>query len=109
VITGSTRLKAGTATKLVLNMLSSGLMVKLGYVYGNLMTNVQPTNEKLVDRAERIIAAAADVPPERAAELLEQGGSVRVAVVMEKRGMSREAAEAALEATGQNLRKALVG
>ena len=55
VITGSTRLKAGTATKLVLNMLSSGVMVRLGYVYSNLMVNVQPTNEKLVDRAQRII------------------------------------------------------
>ncbi len=107
VITGSTRLKAGTATKLVLNMLSSGLMVKLGYVYGNLMTNVQPTNEKLVDRAERIIAAAADVSPQRAAELLEQGGSVRAAIVMEKRGMSRSEADAVLEAAGQNLRRAL--
>jgi N-acetylmuramic acid 6-phosphate etherase len=107
VITGSTRLKAGTATKLVLNMLSSGLMVKLGYVYGNLMTNVQPTNEKLVDRAERIIAAAADVSPQRAAELLEQGGSVRAAIVMEKRGMSRTEANAVLEAAGQNLRRAL--
>jgi N-acetylmuramic acid 6-phosphate etherase len=107
VITGSTRLKAGTATKLVLNMLSSGLMVKLGYVYSNLMTNVQPTNEKLVDRAERIIAAAADVSPQRAAELLEQGGSVRAAIVMEKRGMSRSEADAVLEAAGQNLRRAL--
>ena len=107
VITGSTRLKAGTATKLVLNMLSSGLMVKLGYVYGNLMTNVQPTNEKLVDRAERIIAAAADVSPQRAAELLKQGGSVRAAIVMEKRGMSRAEANAVLEAAGQNLRRAL--
>ncbi len=107
VITGSTRLKAGTATKLALNMLSTGLMVKLGYVYGNLMTNVQPTNGKLVDRAERIIAAATGASAQRAAELLKQGGSVRTAIVMEKRGMSRAEAEAALEAAGQSLRRAL--
>jgi N-acetylmuramic acid 6-phosphate etherase len=107
VITGSTRMKAGTATKLALNMLSTGLMVKLGYVYSNLMTNVQTTNEKLVDRAERIIEAATDVSRKRAAELLQEAGSVRTAIVMEKRRMSRVSAEAALEAAGQNLRKAL--
>ena len=53
-------MRAGTATKLVLNMLSSGVMIRLGYVYGNLMVNVQPTNEKLVDRARCIIAAITD-------------------------------------------------
>ena len=58
VITGSTRMKAGTATKLVLNMLSTGVMIKTGAVYGNLMVNVQPTNAKLIDRAQRIIIAA---------------------------------------------------
>ena len=57
VITGSTRMRAGTATKLVLNMISTGVMIRLGYVYGNLMVNVQPTNEKLTDRARRIIAS----------------------------------------------------
>lgn len=107
VVTGSTRMKAGTATKLVLNMLSTGLMVKLGLVYGNLMTNVQTTNIKLVDRAERIIAAATGIPQEQAAVLLKQAGSVRVAIVMQMRGVSREAAVAALEASGQNVRKAL--
>ena len=61
ILTGSTRLKAGTATKLVLNMLSTGVMIKTGAVYGNLMVNVQPTNAKLVDRAQRIIAAATGV------------------------------------------------
>jgi N-acetylmuramic acid 6-phosphate etherase len=106
-ITGSTRMKAGTATKLALNMLSTGLMVKLGYVYSNLMTNVQTTNEKLVDRAERIIEAATEVSRKRAAELLQEAGSVRTAIVMEKRQLSRAHAEAALEAAGQNLRKAL--
>src|SRR5665213_1729570 len=58
VLTGSTRMKAGTATKLVLNMLSTGVMVRTGATYGNLMVNVKPSNAKLVDRAERIIAAA---------------------------------------------------
>lgn len=107
VITGSTRMKAGTATKLVLNMLSTGLMVRLGHVYGNLMTNVQTTNEKLVDRAERIIATATGAAPERAAELLREGGSVRTAIVMGKHGLSRDAAEAALQQAGGVLRRAL--
>ncbi|AFL86762.1 N-acetylmuramic acid 6-phosphate etherase [Terriglobus roseus DSM 18391] len=107
VITGSTRMKAGTATKLALNMLSTGLMVKLGHVYGNLMTNVQTSNVKLVDRAERIIAAATGASAEQAASLLQQAGNVRTAIVMQKLGMTREAAEARLAAANQNLRKAL--
>lgn len=106
-ITGSTRMKAGTATKLVLNMLSTGLMVRLGYVYGNLMVNVQPTNEKLVDRAERIIAEATGVDEEVAALLLKQGGSVSAAVVMQKRMLSRLEAEKALSDAGGSLRRAL--
>jgi N-acetylmuramic acid 6-phosphate etherase len=107
VVTGSTRMKAGTATKLVLNMLSTGLMIKLGCVYGNLMTNVQTSNIKLVDRAERIISAATGIAHDQAAELLRQAGSVRVAIVMQKRGIARAAAEAALEASGQSIRRAL--
>ena len=107
VITGSTRMKAGTATKLVLNMLSTGLMIKLGHVYGNLMTNVQTTNEKLVDRAERIIATATGAGAERAAELLREGGSVRTAIVMGKRQVSRGQAEQALQQAGGVLRRAL--
>ena len=107
VITGSTRMKAGTATKLVLNMLSTALMVRLGHVYGNLMTNVAPTNAKLVDRAERIIAAATGVVPERAAELLRQGGSVKTAVVMQVRSLNRNDANAALAEHGGNLRQTL--
>ena len=62
VVAGSTRLKAGTAQKLVLNMLSTGAFVRLGYVYGNLMVNVQPKNAKLLDRARRIVAQAAGGP-----------------------------------------------
>lgn len=107
VITGSTRMKAGTATKLVLNMLSTGLMVKLGYVYGNLMTNVQTTNVKLVDRAERIVIAATGVAPHRAAELLREGGKVSTAIVMHRLGVSRADAEAALAANAGNLRRTL--
>ena len=109
IISGSTRMKAGTATKLVLNMLSTALMVRLGHVYGNLMTNVQTTNEKLVDRAERIIATATGASPERAQQALQQGGSVRTAIVMQQRNLSREDAEAALEQAGGNLRRALGG
>ena len=70
VIAGSTRLKAGTATKLVLNMLTTGAFIRTGYVWGNLMVNVQPKNTKLLDRAQRIIASATGVSYDEAAELL---------------------------------------
>ena len=83
VIAGSTRLKAGTAQKLVLNMLSTGAFIRMGYVYGNLMVNVQPTNAKLADRARRIVAQAAGVSGERAGEWLDAaGGNVRAAILM---------------------------
>ncbi|MCU1294611.1 MAG: N-acetylmuramic acid 6-phosphate etherase [Bryobacterales bacterium] len=107
IVTGSTRLRAGTATKLVLNMLSTGVMVRLGYVYGNLMVNVQPTNEKLTDRARRIISSIAEVSYDEAARLLDEGGSVRTAVLMHKRMLSREEAEKRLAAAGFRLREAL--
>ena len=107
VITGSTRMRAGTATKLVLNMLSTGAMVRIGMVYGNLMVNVQPSNVKLKDRATRIIAAATGVEEDWAAELLAQAGTVRVAIVMQKLGMSRDRAVAQLDAAGGRLRAAL--
>src|SRR5579875_3093282 len=85
VLTGSTRLKAGTATKLVLNMISTGVMVRTGATFGNLMVNVRPTNAKLVDRAERIIAAATGVDRARAAQLLrDSGNDVKSAIVMGK-------------------------
>lgn len=94
IVTGSTRLRAGTATKLVLNMISTAVMVKLGHVYGNLMVNVQPSNSKLEDRARRIVQEIAGVSFERASELLDQAGrSVRTAVVMEKKRVSRANAE----------------
>jgi N-acetylmuramic acid 6-phosphate etherase len=84
VITGSTRLKAGTATKLVLNMLSTGVMVRRGAVAGNLMVNVQLTNEKLVDRGRRIVMAATGCDYEAATRLLEQAGSVKGAIGLGK-------------------------
>jgi N-acetylmuramic acid 6-phosphate etherase len=109
ILTGSTRLRAGTATKMVLNMISTGVMIRLGYVYGNLMVNVQPTNKKLEDRARRIIEQAAEVSEERAAELLEQSGrSVRTAIVMEKKKVSREEAEVRLRNAGGKIREALL-
>ena len=108
VVTGSTRMKAGTATKLVLNMLSTGAMIRLGYVYGNLMVNVQPTNEKLVDRATRIVMDAAGVGRDDATRLLEESGcSVRTAIVMARRGLDRAAAEQLLAAHGQRVSAAL--
>lgn len=108
ILTGSTRLRAGTATKMVLNMISTGVMIKLGYVYGNLMVNVQPTNRKLEDRARRIIEQAADVSEERARELLEESGrSVRTAIVMEKKKVSREQAEALLRQARGKIGEAL--
>ncbi len=108
ILTGSTRLRAGTATKLVLNMISTALMVRLGHVYGNLMVNVAPTNGKLEDRARRIIREITGVPTDRAAELLEASGrSVRVAVIMEKKGLSRADAEQCLASVGGRLRAAL--
>jgi N-acetylmuramic acid 6-phosphate etherase len=107
VVTGSTRLKAGTATKLVLNMLSTGVMIRTGAVYGNLMVNVQPTNEKLIDRAQRIIAEATDVDKASAAKLLEEAGSVKVAIAMQKLGLGKDAAEEKLSAAGGNLARAL--
>lgn len=81
IIAGSTRLKAGTATKLVLNMLTTGAFIRMGYVWGNLMVNVQPKNSKLRDRAKRIIAAATGVSYEEAARMLTAAGdNVRDAI-----------------------------
>jgi N-acetylmuramic acid 6-phosphate etherase len=109
IITGSTRMRAGTATKMVLNMISTGVMIRLGYVYGNLMVNVQPTNKKLEDRARRIIEQAADVTEQRAAELLELSGrSVRTAIVMEKKGVTRADAESLLRKAQGRIGEALL-
>jgi N-acetylmuramic acid 6-phosphate etherase len=103
VLTGSTRLKAGTATKLVLNMLSTGVMIKTGAVYGNLMVNVQPTNAKLIDRAQRIIMAATNIDQPAAAKLLTEAGTVKTAIVMQKLNLDRPTAEAKLATHKGNL------
>lgn len=110
VISGSTRMKAGTATKLVLNMLSTGAMIRLGYVYSNLMVNVQPKNEKLVHRAQRIIESVTGAGREESARLLEEAGrNVRVALVMGKLKVSREEAETRLARVNGRVRAALEG
>ena len=107
VLTGSTRMKAGTATKLALNMLSTGVMVRQGAVYGNLMVNVQPSNEKLVNRARRIIVSATACSLDEAARLLDEAGSVKVAIAMQKLGLAKDEAEAKLKAAKGSLRVAL--
>ncbi len=108
IITGSTRMRAGTATKLVLNMVSTGVMIRLGMVYGNLMVNVQPTNDKLANRARRILASVADISYDQAAKLLDSaGGSVRTAILMSKNNLSRNDAEARLFRANGRLRDAL--
>ncbi len=108
VITGSTRMKAGTAQKLVLNMLSTGTMIKLGKVYGNLMVDLRPTNSKLVDRARRIIAQVAGVDDDEAARLLDASGNqVKTAIVMARRGVDASAARALLSAAQGRLREVI--
>lgn len=99
VLTGSTRLKAGTATKLVLNMLSTGVMVRTGATYGNLMVNVRPSNAKLVDRAERIVAEVTGCDRATAAQVLPRSGSnVKTAIVMIHFQVGRAEAERRLAA-----------
>ena len=108
VIAGSTRLKAGTAQKLVLNMLSTLAMVRLGKVYGNLMVDLRATNAKLRRRAARIVAAAARVDEGGAESALnEAGGRVPVAIVMLRLGLDATAARTRLEAAGGSVRRAL--
>ena len=109
LLTGSTRLKAGTATKMALNILSTGVMVRLGKVYGNRMVDVAVTNSKLEDRALRILADLAGVERLQGAELLaETGGSVKQALLMAKAGLSVGEARASLDGRGQSLRAALL-
>ena len=103
VITGSTRMKAGTATKLVLNTITTGAMIRMGKVFGNLMVDLQVTCAKLQDRGERILCEMAGVTREEATALLDQSkGSVKVALVMGSLGVSSGEATALLaEADGQ--------
>ncbi len=108
VITGSTRMKCGTAEKMVLNMLSTGAMIKLGKVYGNLMVDVMPTNEKLVRRAISIVSTAAGVDEEKARAALEICGfSVKPAIVMLVKGVDAAAAGKLLEDNGGVIAAAL--
>ncbi len=108
VIAGSTRMKAGTAQKLVCNMISTGAMARLGYVYGDLMVNVHLKNEKLLQRGISILMHAAGVEREQAVRALKAGNqSIPVALVMMKTGASRKEAEKRLKAARGNVRQAM--
>lgn len=108
VLTGSTRLKAGTVTKLVLNMISTGVMVRLGKVYGNRMVDVAVTNHKLHDRALRILEDLTDLKRPEAAALLEKSGRrVKLALLMHWTGVTAAEGETLLEAHQGNLRSAV--
>ena len=105
-VTGSTRMKAGTATKLVLNTITTGAMIRLGKTYGNLMVDLRATNNKLVDRSQRIVMEVCGVSRDEAKELLEQADkSVKTAIVMQKRGVSREEAKRLLTENGGVIRR----
>lgn len=108
IISGSTRLKAGTATKMVLNMLTTGAMVLLGKTYGNLMVDLRATNSKLIARTRRIVAELTGLSElEAEARLRECGGELKTAVVMIRRNVSAEAARTLLQASRGQLRIAL--
>lgn len=108
VLTGSTRMKAGTAQKMVLNMISTTAMIKSGKAYGNLMVDMSPTNVKLLDRAKRIIQLATGCDAETAARTLrEAGNKVKVAIVMIEAGCSAGAAEELLARAGGFVREAI--
>ncbi len=108
VVTGSTRMKAGTATKMVLNTITTGAMVMTGRVFGNLMVDLQAGCEKLQDRGERILMTILDVDRSRASELLEAaGGGVKTALVMERRGVGVADAERLLEEAGGALARVI--
>ncbi len=108
VLAGSSRMKAGTAHKMVINMISTGAMTRLGYVYGNLMVNVWTKNEKLVQRAIRIIEQATGKNHDTAARALKESGKrTPVAVVMLAAGVSRSKASAALKQSKGHVRRAI--
>ena len=108
LLTGSTRLKAGTATKMALNIVSTGVMVRLGKVHGNRMVDVAVTNAKLEDRALRILRDLAGVAPDAGRELLAaSGGSVKLALLMQLGSMNLEQARRCLAEHGPSLRSAL--
>jgi len=106
VVTGSTRMKAGTATKLVLNTITTGAMIRLGKTYGNLMVDLRATNNKLVDRSQRIVMEVTGISRDDATKLLDRAGkSVKTAIVMQKKGVSREEAERLLAQNGGVVRR----
>lgn len=106
-LTGSTRMKAGTATKLVLNTISTGAMIRLGKVYGNLMVDLMAWSEKLVDRGERIVMECGAPDRARARAAIDAaGGSVKIAVVMARAGVGADEARARLAKAGGSVRKA---
>jgi N-acetylmuramic acid 6-phosphate etherase len=108
VLTGSTRLKAGSATKAALNAITTAAMVRLGKAYGNLMVDMRPTNAKLRDRARRIVMAAADVTAEEAARLLaDAANEAKTAIVMGRLGLGAEEARQRLAAAGGQVRAAV--
>jgi N-acetylmuramic acid 6-phosphate etherase len=101
VVTGSTRMKAGTATKMVLNTITTAAMIMTGKVFGNLMVDLQATCEKLEDRSERILMTILEVDRSGATALLEAaGGRVKIALVMERRRVGVAEAEGLLEEVG---------
>ncbi len=109
-VTGSTRLKAGTATKLVLNMISTGAMIRIGKTYGNLMVDLRANSRKLVDRGERIVMEVCGVDRDNARRLLHAAGSrVKTAIVMHALNASREEAERALLQGGGVIRRVVPG
>jgi N-acetylmuramic acid 6-phosphate etherase len=109
-VTGSTRMKAGTATKLVLNTITTGAMIRLGKTYGNLMVDLQASNAKLRDRAERIVCEVCGVTHATAHDLLMAAdGSVKLAIVMSKLGLDAAAARAALATEGGVVRRVVRG
>lgn len=108
VVAGSTRMKAGSAQKMILNMLSTGAMTRLGHVYGNLMVNVRPRNEKLVERGVSIVERTTGLDHRAARKLLAAaGGRVSVAMVMAKAGVSSAHAAAALKESQGQVRRAI--
>ena len=108
VVTGSTRMKAGTAQKMVLNMISTGVMIRLGKVYENLMVDVQVSNAKLADRARRIVSQAAEVGEETAEQALEEcDGEVKTAIVYLKTKTDKEEARRRLKNGNGIIRRAL--
>ncbi len=107
-VTGSTRMKAGTATKLILNTISTGAMIRLGKTYGNLMVDLQATNEKLRDRTLRIAREVCDLSEDEARALLQRAsGNLKLAIVMQKLGLTADEAVAALHEVGGVIRRAV--